>query len=67
MKIDDYGSNESENISSYTDASQVDGEGQTLGQLFGTKVKLDVGKRKGKIVIEYTNNDDLERILELIK
>jgi len=34
---------------------------------FGTKVKLDVGKRKGKIVIEYANNEDLERILELIK
>jgi len=34
---------------------------------FGTKVKLDAGKRKGKIVIEYANNDDLERILNLIK
>lgn len=34
---------------------------------FGTKVKLDVGKRKGKIIIEYANNEDLERILELIK
>ena len=34
---------------------------------FGSKVKLDVGKRKGKIIIEYKNNDDLERILELIK
>ena len=34
---------------------------------FGTKVKLEVGKRKGKIVIEYANNDDLERILDLIK
>ena len=34
---------------------------------FGTKVKLDAGKKKGKIVIEYTSNDDLERILELIK
>lgn len=34
---------------------------------FGTKVKLDAGKRKGKIVIEYANNEDLERILELIK
>ena len=27
---------------------------------FGTKVKLDAGKRKGKIIIEYSNNDDLE-------
>lgn len=39
----------------------------TFQGFFGTKVKLDVGKRKGKIVIEYTSNEDLERILELIK
>lgn len=34
---------------------------------FGTKVRLAAGKRRGKIVIEYTSNDDLERILDLIK
>ena len=34
---------------------------------FGTKVKLNAGQRRGKIVIEYTSNDDLERILDLIK
>ncbi len=34
---------------------------------FGTKVKLDQGKRKGKIIIEYDGNADLERILNLIK
>ena len=34
---------------------------------FGTKVKIDAGKRSGKIIINYTNNDDLERILNLIK
>lgn len=34
---------------------------------FGTKVKLDQGKRKGRIIIEYHNNDDLERMLNLIK
>lgn len=39
----------------------------TFQGFFGTKVKLDIGKRKGKIVIEYTSNEDLERILELIK
>ena len=33
---------------------------------FGTKVRLDPGKRRGKIIIEYTCNDDLERILGLI-
>ena len=34
---------------------------------FGTNVKLDQGKRKGRIIIEYHNNDDLERMLNLIK
>ena len=34
---------------------------------FGTKVKLDAGERKGKIIISYSSNDDLERILNLIK
>lgn len=34
---------------------------------FGTKVKLNAGVRSGKIVIEYKSNDDLERILDLIK
>jgi len=39
----------------------------TFQGFFGTKVKLDAGRRKGKIIIEYNNNDDLERILDLIK
>ena len=34
---------------------------------FCTKVKLNAGQRKGKIIIEYASNDDLERILDLIK
>lgn len=34
---------------------------------FGSKVRLNPGKRRGKIIIEYTCNDDLERILNLIK
>ena len=34
---------------------------------FGTKVKLDAGPKKGKIIIQYQSNEDLERILELIK
>jgi len=33
---------------------------------FGTKVKLDAGIRSGKIIIKYSTNDELERILELI-
>lgn len=39
----------------------------TFQGFFGTKVKLDPGKKKGKIIIEYTSNDDLERILELMR
>ena len=34
---------------------------------FGTKVKLNAGKRAGKIVIEYSSNDELNRIIDLIK
>ena len=39
----------------------------TFQVFFGTKVKLDAGPKKGKIIIQYNSNDDLERILELIK
>ncbi len=34
---------------------------------FGTKVSLHAGQKKGKIIIEYKSNEDLERLLELIK
>ena len=34
---------------------------------FGTKVTLNAGKRSGKIIIQYSTNDELERILNLIK
>lgn len=34
---------------------------------FGTKVKLDAKQRSGKIIIQYSSNEDLERILNLIK
>ena len=39
----------------------------TFQGFFGTKVRLDAGKRRGKIIIEYTCNDDLERILGLVQ
>ena len=39
----------------------------TFQDFFGTKVKLDAGAKKGKIIIQYTSNDDLERILGLLK
>ena len=34
---------------------------------FGAKVKLDANKRSGKIIIQYSSYDDLERILGSIK
>lgn len=34
---------------------------------FGTKVKLDANKKSGKVIIQYSSYDDLERILGLIK
>ena len=39
----------------------------TFQDFFGTKVKLNPGKKTGKIIIEYASNDDLERILNLMK
>ncbi|MCI9178382.1 MAG: ParB/RepB/Spo0J family partition protein [Clostridia bacterium] len=39
----------------------------TFQSFFGTKVKLNAGKRSGKIVIQYSTNEDLERILGLLK
>lgn len=34
---------------------------------FGTEVKINAGQRSGKIIIHYTSNDELERILDIIK
>lgn len=39
----------------------------TFQGFFGSKVKLNPGKRRGKIIIEYTSNDDLERLMKLVK
>ena len=37
-----------------------------LTEYFGTQVKIQRGKRKGKIVIDYYGDDDLTRILDLL-
>ena len=34
---------------------------------FGTKVKLNAGARSGKIIIQYSTNEELERILGLVR
>ena len=39
----------------------------TFQSFFGTRVKLNAGKRSGKIIIPYSTNEELERILSLIK
>ena len=39
----------------------------TFQSFFGTKVTLNARKKTGKIVIQYSSNEELERILELIK
>lgn len=40
---------------------------ENLKSLFGTKVNIIKGTKKGKIEIEYYNEDDLERIISLLK
>ncbi len=38
-----------------------------LKKILGTKVKLSNNNKKGKIMIEYYSNDELERLLEIFK
>ncbi|MDU0479522.1 ParB/RepB/Spo0J family partition protein [Staphylococcus chromogenes] len=38
-----------------------------LGDRFDTRVQVQVGKRKGKIVLEFGDREDLERILGLLE
>lgn len=38
----------------------------TMQQIFGTKVTITQGKKKGKIEIEFYTNEDLERILDVL-
>ena len=37
-----------------------------LSDSFDTRVKVELGRRKGKIVIEFASVDDLERIVGLM-
>jgi ParB family transcriptional regulator, chromosome partitioning protein len=39
---------------------------ESLQNIFGTKVKLISNKKRGKIMIEYYSNDELDRIIELV-
>lgn len=40
---------------------------ESFRNFFGTRVKIDAKKRAGKIIIEYSSNEDLSRILDLVK
>ena len=37
-----------------------------LSELFETRVRVDLGRRKGRIIVEFASVDDLERIVSLI-
>jgi len=39
---------------------------EKLKNIFGTKVKIMHGNKRGKIMIEYYSNDELDRILEMV-
>lgn len=39
---------------------------ERLSNTFDTRVKVELGKRKGKIVVEFGSVDDLERIVDLM-
>lgn len=39
----------------------------TLSERFGTKVLIEEGNRKGRVVIEFYSNDDFERILGILE
>lgn len=40
---------------------------ETLEDVLGTRVKIENHPKKGRIVVEYYGNDDLERIVDLLK
>jgi ParB family chromosome partitioning protein len=37
-----------------------------LSDTFDTRVKVDLGRRKGRIVVEFGSVDDLERIIAIM-
>jgi len=54
------------NIDIKKDQNILDIESQ-LQQLFGTRVKISHGKKRGRIQIEYYSSEDLNRILTIIQ
>jgi ParB family chromosome partitioning protein len=40
---------------------------ERLSDTFDTRVKVELGRRKGRIIVEFGSVDDLERIVELMQ
>ena len=40
---------------------------ESLQEVLGTRVKIQHGKKRGKLIIEYLSPEDLERVIEIIK
>ena len=49
-----------------TDVAALNDLADKLSDRFDTRVKVDIGRRKGKITIEFATVDDLERIVGII-
>ena len=47
--------------------AQIKSVEKALMQKFGTKVKIAVGNKKGKIEIDYYNSEELERLINILK
>lgn len=45
---------------------RIQGLAERLSDSFDTRVKVDLGRRKGRIVVEFGSVDDLERIVSLM-
>lgn len=68
-------SREIERVTKYNKKKRIDRQQAAINRdieeqfqgFFGTKVRLNAGKRSGKIIIEYSSNDELSRIIDLIK
>lgn len=48
-------------------SEQESGLARSLSDHFDTRVKVDIGRDKGRITIEFASGDDLERILAIIE
>jgi ParB family chromosome partitioning protein len=47
-------------------APGLQGVAERLADAFDTRVKVEMGRRKGRIVVEFGSVDDLERIVEMM-